>query len=430
MSAQDTRFQQMLKIRRTTLGFGVVQILLGIALTALSFAAFAFTSSDRIRNACPYWAGFTVFCSGGVGIIAWKHSSVMSMSLFTFFSAVCVVLQMIGTILTGDVGGLLKSLVMCEKDISEQTCKCCDSIMACRQSVGVVEFEGVHDCSIITGLLTGLIYGLCVLTIFGSLLCFIATILGCTAVARETSRHQGLCGRHSSRRSHPRNQERYTWAPYPTDLTMLPPYAPPVYHSVENFQDYGISSCIVPPPVFDPTDLPPPYSSQNPSLAESQYSLSSPESSSAGPPPFSAGQETEVHFQPVRTNFQAVNHDQEESVAQAPPPATCSTPSGVIHLEGGSPPWEAPSNPVSHIDLLSASGSSDLSCNFNNGPSSDREAGHQADITDSSGHKTVISRVIPFKVHRPTCSTSRIQAELSELVRASTGSKKGHPHLV
>lgn len=60
MSAQDTRFQQMLKIRRTTLGFGVVQILLGVSLTALSFAAFAFTSSNRIRNACPYWAGFTV----------------------------------------------------------------------------------------------------------------------------------------------------------------------------------------------------------------------------------------------------------------------------------------------------------------------------------------------------------------------------------
>ena len=60
MSAQDTRTQQMLKIRRTTLGFGVVQILLGVSLTALSFAAFSFTSSNRIRNACPYWAGFTV----------------------------------------------------------------------------------------------------------------------------------------------------------------------------------------------------------------------------------------------------------------------------------------------------------------------------------------------------------------------------------
>lgn len=99
---------------------------------------------------------------------------------------------MIGTILTGDAGELLKSLVMCEKGISGQTCKCCDSVMACRQSVGVIEFEDVEDCSIVTGLLTGLMYGLCVLTIFGSLLCFIATILGCTAVARETSRNQVL----------------------------------------------------------------------------------------------------------------------------------------------------------------------------------------------------------------------------------------------
>jgi len=114
------------------------------------------------------------------------------MSLFTFFSAVCVVLQMIGTILTGDAGGLLKSLVMCEKGIYGQTCNCCDSIMACRQSVDVIEFEDVEDCGIITGLLTGLMYGLCVLTIFGSLLCFIATVLGCAAVARETSRHQVL----------------------------------------------------------------------------------------------------------------------------------------------------------------------------------------------------------------------------------------------
>ena len=114
----------------------------------------------------------------------------LQMSLFTFFSAVCVVLQMIGTILTGDAGGLLKSLVMCEKQISGQTCKCCDSIAACRHSAGGIVFEGVSDCSSLTGLLTGLMYGLCVLTIFGSLLCFVATILGCTAVARETSRNQ------------------------------------------------------------------------------------------------------------------------------------------------------------------------------------------------------------------------------------------------
>lgn len=202
---------------------------------------------------------------------------------------------------------------------------------------------------------------------------------------------------------------------------MLPPYAPPVYHSVENFQDYGMSSCIVPPPVFDPTDLPPPYSSQNPSLAESQYSLSSPESSSSQQ--ITADRQTEVHFQPVQSSCQTVNHDQ-DPVAEAPPSTTCSTPSGVIHLGGGSPPWDTQSNPdVDSMELLSASGSSDVSSNSYDRNSSDGEH-RQAYVIDSHGHKAVISRVIPFKVHHPTCSTSRIQAELPELARASTGSRK------
>lgn len=176
-----------------------------------------------------------------------------------------------------------------------------------------------------------------------------------------------------------------------------------------------MSSCIVPPPVFDPTDLPPPYSSQNPSLTESQYSLSSPESSNSQTQ-FSAGQDTEVHLQ-------AENNDQ-DLVSQAPPSTTCSTPSGVIYLESGSPSWDSHSNSaVDSIDLLQASGSSDLLSNSNDRNSSDRE--HlQTDIIDSHGHRMVINRAIPFKVHRPTCSTSRIQAELTELVRASAGSRK------
>ena len=99
---------------------------------------------------------------------------------------------MIGTLLTGDAGGHLKSLLMCEKLVSSEICKCCDSVHACQHSSVGIEFEGVSDCSLLTGLLTGLMYGLFVLTIFGSILCFVATILGCTAVARETSRNQVL----------------------------------------------------------------------------------------------------------------------------------------------------------------------------------------------------------------------------------------------
>lgn len=334
MNSQDTgTHQQIMKIRRTTLGFGVVQILLGISLTSLSFTAFAFTSSDRIRKACPYWAGFTVFCSGGVGLIAWKNSTVVSMCLFTFFSAVCVVLQMVGTLLTGDAGGLLKSLLMCEKLISADVCKCCDSIQACQHSPGGIEFEGVDDCTLLTGLLTGLMYGLFVLTIFGSVLCFVATILGCTAVARGTGRNQGLRGRHSSRRSGSSDEDRYTWVSYPTDLSTIPSYAPPVYHSIENFPDYGLSSCIVPPPVFDPTDLPPPYSSQNLSLAESQNSLSSPESSTSQNQ-ISIGQEvSELHTllqsPPIYDNGPRT----QSNGCKAP----CGTSNGVIHLVAGDP---------------------------------------------------------------------------------------------
>lgn len=425
MNVQDTRIQQMLKIRRTTLGFGVVQILLGISLTVLSFTAFVFTSSDRIRNACPYWAGFTVFCSGVVGIIAWKNSSVMSMSLFTFFSAVCVVLQMIGTILTGEAGGLLKSLLMCEKQISGDVCMCCDSISSCRHSPPGIQFEGVNDCTTLTGLLTGLMYGLCVLTIFGSFLCFVATILGCTAVARETSRNQGVCSRNSSRRSHASSEEQYTWNSYPTDLTVLPPYAPPVYHSVENFQDYGLSSCIVPPPVFDPTDLPPPYSSQNPSLAESQYSLSSPEYSPNQR--ISVVQElTEVDLQPARVNLEPAIQNSDVNAQSNEAAATCSIPSGVIRLDGGDPLWDKQVSVVSPgAEMFSASGASCLSPGSTNENVSEERDSHR-NSTDQNGRRTVITKsrdAVAFKLRHASCSVPRLQRDVSQILPGNTRPK-------
>lgn len=71
------------------------------------------------------------------------------------------------------------------------------------------------------------------------------------------------------------------------------------------------------------------------------------------------------------------------------------------------------------MDLLSGCGSSDLSSNSSDRVSSDREH-TQTDIADSHDHSIVISRALPFKGHRPTSSTSRIQAELSELVKTST----------
>ena len=48
------------KPRKTTLVLGASQMILGLAIVAISFTAFALSTSNRVRNACPYWAGFSV----------------------------------------------------------------------------------------------------------------------------------------------------------------------------------------------------------------------------------------------------------------------------------------------------------------------------------------------------------------------------------
>ena len=48
------------RVRRLTLGLGILQLILGVALTVLSFITFFITDLDRLRNSCPYWAGIIV----------------------------------------------------------------------------------------------------------------------------------------------------------------------------------------------------------------------------------------------------------------------------------------------------------------------------------------------------------------------------------
>ena len=48
------------KIRRGIVIFSSFQVALGALIIAMSFTAFASTSSGKIRVASPYWAGFMV----------------------------------------------------------------------------------------------------------------------------------------------------------------------------------------------------------------------------------------------------------------------------------------------------------------------------------------------------------------------------------
>lgn len=253
------------KIKRAIVIFGSFQASLGAVIIAMSFTAFACSSSQKIRSACPYWAGFTVLFTGAVGFLTWKQLSIISIGIFTFLSAISVIVHLVATVLTGDSAGFLKSLVYCSEVKFEHACGCCLMNTTCKQPI---KFPSVRDCGILNGFLKQVMYGLCALNVVCCLICLTVTIMGCTLVA-QYSRYSQIFGFRWSRRSGSTiHDHRYAWSPYPSDPTsFIPPCAPPVYYPVQNTPGDSEPRYRRPPTVFDPIDFPPPYTSRESSLA-------------------------------------------------------------------------------------------------------------------------------------------------------------------
>uniref|UniRef100_A0A3B3TP14 Family with sequence similarity 189 member B n=1 Tax=Poecilia latipinna TaxID=48699 RepID=A0A3B3TP14_9TELE len=86
---------------RLLLYLGLCHLGLGAMVLAFSFTSMAFTSSARVRQSCPFWAGFFVVASGIVGIISWRRPlTLVQVSLFMLLSAVCVILSLAGSMLS------------------------------------------------------------------------------------------------------------------------------------------------------------------------------------------------------------------------------------------------------------------------------------------------------------------------------------------
>ena len=62
------------KIRRGIVMLSSFQVALGAVIIAMSFTAFASTSSARVRSASPYWAGFMVRFLLMPGLCYFVHS--------------------------------------------------------------------------------------------------------------------------------------------------------------------------------------------------------------------------------------------------------------------------------------------------------------------------------------------------------------------
>ncbi len=60
MSGSQTRLIPALLPARPLLSLGLLQLVLGCSMVALSFGALSLSNSPPIRNSCPFWAGSSV----------------------------------------------------------------------------------------------------------------------------------------------------------------------------------------------------------------------------------------------------------------------------------------------------------------------------------------------------------------------------------
>eukprot|EP00057_Strongylocentrotus_purpuratus_P003642 XP_003727054.1 PREDICTED: uncharacterized protein LOC100890359 [Strongylocentrotus purpuratus] len=271
-SARARRGASMQRPRRTTLAFGITQVILGLAIVAVSFTAFALSTSNRIRNACPYWAGFSVLFTGGVGLIAWKQPSSLAISFFTFLSALCVVLHLVATALSGLSCAELQVLTGCTKHPGTLVCYCCTSSLPCTPTENAISVEGVKDCSTISSTIRLVMFIICVANIVACLICIAATIVGCAyIVKRHANRRMVLRRPHHTgsiaRDSYISDIGGVIDSVFTPPLVPPPPYSPPEYTEISNDPiiiegpDF-LDDLSTPTPVLPiaPHEMPPPYS--------------------------------------------------------------------------------------------------------------------------------------------------------------------------
>ncbi|XP_037688802.1 protein FAM189A1 isoform X3 [Choloepus didactylus] len=107
---------------RIVLALGATQMALGCLIVAVSFAALALTTSARVRHSCPFWAGFSVLLSGLIGVVSWKRPLSLVITFFMLLSAVCVMLNLAGSILSCQNAQLVNSLEGCQLDLLFSVC--------------------------------------------------------------------------------------------------------------------------------------------------------------------------------------------------------------------------------------------------------------------------------------------------------------------
>uniref|UniRef100_A0A9J7XQM0 Family with sequence similarity 189 member B n=1 Tax=Cyprinus carpio carpio TaxID=630221 RepID=A0A9J7XQM0_CYPCA len=214
---------------RVLLYLGLCHLALGAMVLAFSFTSLAFTSSPRVRQSCPFWAGLFVVASGVVGVISWRRP-------FT--------------------------LVM-----ENRLCLCCDHKQTCSPTEDETLVLYQHsDCHSVRHQLKDLLFSACGLSILSTIICTLSTVTCSIHIFSLDLMH--LLAPHRSRSVNPE-----CTTPQDAFLSNMmdfeefvppippPPYYPPEYtcSSETDAQSVTYNGSMESPVPLYPTDCPPPY---------------------------------------------------------------------------------------------------------------------------------------------------------------------------
>ncbi|XP_038140348.1 protein FAM189B [Cyprinodon tularosa] len=264
---------------RLLLYLGLCHLGLGAMVLAFSFTSMAFTSSARVRQSCPFWAGFFVVASGVVGIISWRRPLTLVVSLFMLLSAVCVILSLAGSMLSCQNAQMVKSMLTCK--VENGVCVCCANTKPCSMGDEDTLVLSLNvDCHSVRHQLKDLLFSACGLSILSTIICTLSTVTCSIHIFSLDLVH--LLAPHRSRSVNPE-----CTTPQDAFLTNImdfeefvppippPPYYPPEYtcSSETDAQSITYNGSMESPVPLYPTDCPPPYEAVMGQRAASQATV-------------------------------------------------------------------------------------------------------------------------------------------------------------
>ncbi|KAF1406736.1 hypothetical protein FQV23_0009234, partial [Spheniscus humboldti] len=189
LTGRTSRSLTHLRVQQTWLQIllvlGFIQVILGVLIVTFSLVAATITPSAKIRHSCPSWAGFSLALSGLVGIVSWKRPLTLVITFFTLLSVLGVMLSLAGSILSCQNAQLVKSLEACERE--RDSCVCCQARSeplptSCSQQSEMLTMFPNPDCRSIRVALKDLLFSVCGLTVFSTIICTLSAVVCCIQI--------------------------------------------------------------------------------------------------------------------------------------------------------------------------------------------------------------------------------------------------------